>query len=36
MFSVEAARQVFNQTNEFVYLAGNVNQNADLSIEVDR
>ena len=34
--SVEAAGQVYNQTNEFVYLGGNVNQNADLSIEVDR
>ena len=32
-FSVEAAGQVCNQTNEFVYLGGNV---ADLSIEVDR
>ena len=27
---------MYNQTNEFVYLGGNVNQNADLSIEVDR
>ena len=35
-FSVEAAGQVYNQTNEFVYLGGDVNQNADLSIEVDR
>ena len=35
-FSAEAAGQVYNQTNEFVYLGGNVNQNADLSIEVDR
>ena len=35
-FSVEAAGQAHNQTNEFVYLGGNVNQNADLSIEVDR
>ena len=35
-FSVEAAGQVYNQTNEVVYLGGNVNQNADLSIEVDR
>ena len=35
-FSVEAAGQVYNQTNEFVYLEGNVNRNADLSIEVDR
>ena len=35
-FSVEAAGQVYNQTNDFVYLGGNVNHNADLSIEVDR
>ena len=35
-FGVEAAGQVYNQTNEFVYLGENVNQNADLSIEVDR
>ena len=35
-FSVEAAGQVYNQTNGFVYLGGNVNHNADLSIEVDR
>ena len=34
-FSVEAAGQVYNQTNEFVYLGGNINHNADLSIEVD-
>ena len=27
-FSVEAAGQVYSQTNEFVYLGGNVNQNA--------
>ena len=36
IFSVEAAGQMFIQTNEFVYLGGNVNHNADLSIEVDR
>ena len=36
IFSVEAADQVYNQTNEFVYLGGDVNHNADLSIEVDR
>ena len=36
IFSVEAAGQVHNQTNEFVYLGENVNHNADLSIEVDR
>ena len=35
-FSVEAAGQVYNQTNEFVYLRGNANHNADLSIEADR
>ena len=36
MFSVEAAGQVYNQTNEFVYLGRNVNHNADLSIKVNR
>ena len=36
IFSVEAAGQVYNQTNEFVYLGRNVTHNADLSIEVDR
>ena len=36
IFSVEAAGQVYNHTNEFVYLEGNVNHNADLPIEVDR
>ena len=35
-FSVEAAGQVYNQTNEIVYLGGNVNHSADLSIEVGR
>ena len=35
-FGVEAAGQVYKQMNEFVYLGGNVNHNADLSIEVDR
>ena len=35
-FSVEAAGQVHNQMNEFVYLEENVNHNADLSIEVER
>ena len=35
-FSVEAAGQVYNQTNEFVYLGGNVKHNTDLSIEVNR
>ena len=35
-FSVEAAGQMYNQTNDFVYLEGNVNHNADLSIEIDR
>ena len=35
-FSVEAAGQVYNQTGEVLYLGGNVNHNADLSIEVDR
>ena len=27
---------MYNQTNEFVYLGGNVNHNADLSIAVDQ
>ena len=36
IFSVEAVGQVYNQTNEFVYLGGNVNHNADLSIKVDQ
>ena len=35
-FSVEAAGQVYNQTNEFVYLGGNVDHSADLPIEIDR
>ena len=35
IFSVEGSGQVYNQTNEFVYLEGNVNHNADLPIEVD-
>ena len=33
---VEAADQVYNQTNELVYPGGNVSYNAHLSIEVDR
>ena len=36
IFSVETADQVYNQTNEVLYLGRNVNHNADLSIEVDR
>ena len=35
-FSVEAMGKMYNQTNEFVYLGGNVNHNTDLSIEVRR
>ena len=35
-FSVEAAGQVYNQTNAFVYLGENINHKAELSIEVDR
>ena len=35
-FSVEAAGQVYNQTNEFVNLRGNDNHNADLFIENNR
>ena len=36
IFSVEVAGQVHNQTNEFVYLGGTVNYNADLFADVDR
>ena len=36
IFSVKTVGLVYNQTNEFVYLGGNVNHNADLFIEVDR
>ena len=36
IFIVEAAGQMYNLTNEFVYFGGDVNHNADLSIEVDR
>ena len=36
IFSLEAAGQVYNQTNESVYLGGNVKHNADLSIEANR
>ena len=35
LFSIEAAGQVYNQTNEFLYLGGEMNHNADLSIKVD-
>ena len=35
-FSVEAAGQVYNLTNELVYLGGNRYHNTDLSIQVDR
>ena len=35
-FSVEAAGQVYKQAHDFVYLAGNINHDANLSIEVDR
>ena len=35
-FSVEAAGQVYSQTNEFAYLQGNTNHNINLSIEVSR
>ena len=36
IFSVEAAGQVYNETNEFIYLGGKVSHTADLSIGVDR
>ena len=35
-FSVEASGQVYKQTHDFVYLGGNVNHHADLSIEINR
>ena len=35
-FSVEAVCQVYKQVHNSVYLGGNVNHDADLSIEVDR
>ena len=35
-FSVEAASQVHNHTNESIYFGGIVNHNTDLSIEVNR
>ena len=35
IFGVEAAGQVYNQMNEFGYLGGNANPNADLFIEVN-
>ena len=34
--SVEAVGQAYNQTNEFVYLGGNVICNVDLSVEVNQ
>ena len=36
IFGVDAAGQVHSETSEFVHLGGNINHNADLSIEVDR
>ena len=36
ILSVEAAGQAYNQTNDFVYLRGNANHNADLSNVFDR
>ena len=36
IFSVEAAGQVYNLSNELVYLGGTVNYNADLSFKVGR
>ena len=35
LFSVEATGPLYNRTNEFVYLGGNANHLADLSIEVN-
>ena len=36
IFSIEAAGQVYNQTNDFVQLGGSVTHNADLFVEVNR
>ena len=36
VFCIETADQVYKQTNEFVYLGGNVNHNPNLSIEIAR
>ena len=36
IFGVEAAGKVSSRTNDFVNLGGNVNHNADLSIEFNR
>ena len=36
IFSVDAVGDIYNQTNWFLYLGGNVNHKADLSIEIDR
>ena len=35
-FNVEAASQMYSQTNELVYLGGNVTHKANLFIEVNR
>lgn len=35
-FNVKTAGQVYEQVHDFIYLGGNVNYNADLSVEVDR
>ena len=35
-FSVEATSVVYNQSNEFAYLGGNINHDADRSIEIKR
>ena len=37
IFTIEAAGQIYNQTDEFVYLGGKVNHNnTSLSIDADR
>ena len=36
IFSAEEAGQIYTQTNEFVYLGGDVNHNADLFIKVNQ
>ena len=35
IINIEAADQVYKQMKKGVYLGGNINHNADLSIEVD-
>ena len=36
ILSVKVAGQVYNETNEVIYLGGNVNHNPDLSLELNQ